>query len=275
VPALRTRVGAQETRDAAPLSWLSDPVLEQAPADGVKPIHIMRWAPADYLDDEFVKGAYLRRDYRTVAFYSAFLFRAWLKGGSLPSQPSRLAVELLMPEKDCAAGAKAAVDAGKLVERDGALYHPRSLREMEEARAFSEEQAARGRAGGSKRTLSGGQANAKQTLQEPEANAKPSVAVAVASSLMPMPLPLPERSAPANPLVAGRRPDLETEALRLVREIATQEKLDPEEVMRQASKYEGSSRSKLNPASMTDDRLLNTVMDLRGWRKALAQKEAM
>ena len=71
---------------------------------------------------------------------------------------------------------------------------------------------------------------------------------------------------PANPLVAGRRDALESEILRLVGEVATAEDKDPEEIMRQASHYTGAARSKLNPASMGDDRLLNTVLDLREWR---------
>jgi hypothetical protein len=71
--------------------------------------------------------------------------------------------------------------------------------------------------------------------------------------------------APANPLVQGRRVELEREALALVGEIATATDRDPAEVMAEASKYPGNpnQRTKLNPASMTDDRLLATVLDLR------------
>lgn len=93
---------------------------------------------------------------------------------------------------------------------------------------------------------------------------------------LPLPLPEPEtepeprHAGPepaaaggprANPLVGGRRDDLEREALRLCREIAALTNEDGETVMARASHWRGSR--KLNPADMTDDRLLNTVIDLR------------
>jgi hypothetical protein len=68
---------------------------------------------------------------------------------------------------------------------------------------------------------------------------------------------------PANPLVAGRRPDLERECLALVRELAAMTGEDPVEVLAHAASYEGARRTKLNPATMSDDRLAATVRDLR------------
>ncbi len=66
-----------------------------------------------------------------------------------------------------------------------------------------------------------------------------------------------------NPLIEGRRPELETECLRLVRRMAELTGNDPLEIIAKASGYAGVLRQKVNPASMTDDRLINTVLDLR------------
>jgi len=71
--------------------------------------------------------------------------------------------------------------------------------------------------------------------------------------------PLPK----ANPLVAGRRPQLELECEALAREIAKLTGEDTLEVMAGGSHYEGARRTAINPANMTDDRLANTVRDLR------------
>lgn len=66
-----------------------------------------------------------------------------------------------------------------------------------------------------------------------------------------------------NPLIEGRRPELEIECLRLVRRLAEMTGADPLDVIAKASGYTGALRQKVNPASMTDDRLINTVLDLR------------
>jgi uncharacterized protein YdaU (DUF1376 family) len=71
----------------------------------------------------------------------------------------------------------------------------------------------------------------------------------------------------AEPLVAGRRPVLETEWLRLVREIAAGEKVNPEDV---PPAWEG--RRGINPADLTDARLLRDLADLRARRAALEPK---
>jgi hypothetical protein len=77
--------------------------------------------------------------------------------------------------------------------------------------------------------------------------------------------PPPDRS---NPLVAGRREELEREALRLASEVARLQDKDPVEVMQTAAHYQGARTSKLNPATMSDDRLANTVLDLRATLEA-------
>jgi uncharacterized protein YdaU (DUF1376 family) len=79
-----------------------------------------------------------------------------------------------------------------------------------------------------------------------------------------------ERKAPANPLVDRRA--YEAEFLALVRELARVTDRDPVEVAREASSYEGARTSPLNPASMTDDRLANSVLDLRANLQAAKAK---
>jgi hypothetical protein len=66
----------------------------------------------------------------------------------------------------------------------------------------------------------------------------------------------------SNPLV-GDRVAREKELLVLVLREAELTNRDGAEVMAEVTSYEGAKRSKLNPASMTDDRLLNSLLDAR------------
>lgn len=94
----------------------------------------------------------------------------------------------------------------------------------------------------------------------------------------PYPYPVNKQSiglsprASANPLVEGNRPTLESELLDLVRREAELLNRDPVEVMAEVSHYEGAKLSKLNPASMTDDRLLNSVLDARARVKRIERE---
>jgi hypothetical protein len=76
-----------------------------------------------------------------------------------------------------------------------------------------------------------------------------------------------------NPFVAGREEELQREALKLTAEIAALTKEDPADVFAEAAHYDGAKRQKLNPANMTDDRLLATVRDLRANLKAIQAKK--
>ena len=69
----------------------------------------------------------------------------------------------------------------------------------------------------------------------------------------------------ANPLIDGRREKLERECLQLCAEEAKDSGRDGFEVMADASRYKGQSA--VNPASMTDDRLIHTILELRAARK--------
>ena len=72
---------------------------------------------------------------------------------------------------------------------------------------------------------------------------------------------------PANPLIEGRRPDMEREGYRLIREINTLEPdRDPTEILLEAARWEtkdGRSRTKVRLETMSDDHLIRTVHDLR------------
>jgi hypothetical protein len=69
----------------------------------------------------------------------------------------------------------------------------------------------------------------------------------------------------ANPLVAGKREELERECLRLCEDEARDSGRDGFEVMADASRWKG--KSMINPATMSDDRLLHCILELRAARK--------
>jgi hypothetical protein len=79
-------------------------------------------------------------------------------------------------------------------------------------------------------------------------------------------------SMPANPLLRGRREALELELQRLVAREAELTDRDPIEVMAEVTTYDGAKRSKLNAASMSDDRLANSVLDARARIKRIEEK---
>ncbi len=83
-----------------------------------------------------------------------------------------------------------------------------------------------------------------------------------------------------------RRVELETEALRLARQIAEDrealgesEMVEPMEVFSQGSSYtqrDGTERRKMRPDIMSNDRLLQTLTDLRAWAmKESSKRKAM
>lgn len=79
------------------------------------------------------------------------------------------------------------------------------------------------------------------------------------------------RSSPPNPLL-GDRPAREREALTLAARLAEINGTDPAEEFADAAHYKGAERRKVNPAAMSDDRLLNTLMDLRANVRAAESK---
>lgn len=116
--------------------------------DGHAPIHIMRWAPADYVNDPFIRKLYQKRDWRTLAFYSAFLFYSHMEGGDLPSDPEDLAAMVFMPPREVTSALALCVSAGKIHEKQGRLYHKRVVAEVIQELEYREQQRAIGKRGG-------------------------------------------------------------------------------------------------------------------------------
>jgi hypothetical protein len=245
------------------------------------PVHIMRFAPADYLMDGFVKGCYRRRDYRTVAFYSAFLFRSHLEGGSLEDDETALADHLGMSEKDVRDALAACVAAGKLKRQGGRVFHHRVVESIEAEMQFRAEQTERGKLGGRPAQKAKAFTPVKPVVVDAESPPSPLPT--------PSPAPSPDRLTPApepgrpEPVGSKRSPfldstqkrqDAEREALKLCGEIAERDGRDAWEVMGEAAHYQGAHRQKFNPASMSDDRLLATLADLKATLAHLRAKPA-
>lgn len=83
-------------------------------------------------------------------------------------------------------------------------------------------------------------------------------------------------SGPANPLIEGRRPEMEREGYRLIREInALDPERDPTEILLEAARWEtkdGRSRTKVRLETMSDDHLIRTVHDLRSILEDVGRK---
>lgn len=96
---------------------------------GKTPIHIMRWAPADYHADEHVKLLKARRDYRTLTFYRHFIDLSFAGGGDLPADPEALAAVVEMPRKDVEHALSFCL--GRLIEQEGErLFQKRVRRDV-------------------------------------------------------------------------------------------------------------------------------------------------
>jgi len=84
-----------------------------------------------------------------------------------------------------------------------------------------------------------------------------------------------ERSCPPSPFLApGERPTKERELLQLVRREAELTNRDGAEVMAEVTSYHGAKTSKINPATMSDDRLLNSLIDAKARVKRLEAQQA-
>lgn len=154
----------------------------------MKPIHIMRWAPADYVNDPSVKLALAQRDFVSATFWPLFLFHAFIQGGELPAEPTALGAILGMRPADIRRALAYWSEQGKLKERDGRLYHERVVRDIADEMAFREEQREKGKLGGRPRV----------TKAEPLPVRKP-VVLERLSPPSPSPTPTPEPFASAAP----------------------------------------------------------------------------
>jgi hypothetical protein len=170
---------------------------------GHTPIHIMRLAPADYVNDPFVRRLYQRGDYRTAAFYPVFLFYSHMEGGDLPADVQILSSTVLMPSRDVAAAIRVCKRAGKIHEENGRLFHRRVRREVQAELDYRRHQSELGKKGGRPKKEEG---RPKGPLLEHESPPAPLPAPAPAPLPAPAPSPLGE-DAGANG--AGPRPSPE------------------------------------------------------------------
>ena len=170
---------------------------------GRVPIHIMRWAPADFENDEAVKLAGRRRNYRALAFYMAFLNHSFMAGGDLPEDPERIAATLGWHRGDVEAALRYWLAEGKLIASDGRISHSRVVREVREELAYRADQSALGKKGGEAAGRGRPKASIGVPLIEdrgtPTESIGPPCAVRRAPAPTPAPDVLPAPSAPASP----------------------------------------------------------------------------
>lgn len=161
---------------------------------GRTPIHIQRWAPADYHADEHVRLLYARRDWRTLTFYRTFIDVAFMKGGDLPADPEALAASLMMPVHDVRTALAFCLD--RLVfEEEGRLLQKRVRREVVAELEFRESQSYSGRRGGLARASRRAQGKTKASL--PESRSEPQARRTPAPAPEPTPSPAPKERLPA------------------------------------------------------------------------------
>jgi len=161
------------------------------------PIHIMRWAPADYVNDPFVRLLVAEEDFATLTFYHLVLNWSHMEGGDLPADPRQLAASLGMRRHRVVRSLQVCVDAGKLKVNDGRLYHPRVVREVKGELTYRAEQAALGRKGGQ----TAGRGRPKETIGDPliEDRATPIGIDRPAVRRAPAPTPAPTPVVPPAP----------------------------------------------------------------------------
>jgi hypothetical protein len=214
----------------------------------------MRWAPADYVNDPVVKLALARRDFAASTFYPLFLFHAFMEGGALPSDPVLLGAIVGMKRADVEKAVGFWVEHGKLQIEDGRIFHRRIVREVAEELEFRAQQAEFGRKGGK----AGGKGRAQG---EPEGSPNP-------------PSPAPTTSASASALrqtpearqATGSRERV-SEGHALITAVAEEAGLDPSEVIRKASDWNGRGYVRLD--TMSPARLDQTIVALKRWQREL------
>lgn len=248
---------------------------------GQTPIHIMRWAPADYVNDPFVKLLVARRDFGTFAFYNLVLNWSHMEGGDLPENPEELAAVIGMSVKDTARSLKVCMDAGKLIADGGRIYHKRVRREVYRELQFRLQQSDNGKRGGAAAGKGRPKASPNGALTEPSASPNPR------GPNPPSPSPAPYAVAAEEP---RRRLDLETaDAIREARWAEERELLstvgrivelsgkDGTEVMRTVTAYKARDgtvmHGKSNPALLQSaERVTKSLADAKAWLADLEGK---
>lgn len=174
---------------------------------GQTPIHIQRWAPSDYHEDQYVRLLKSRRDYRTLTFYRHFIDRSFQAGGDLPADEELLAAAVEMPRKDVAQALKFCI--GTLIEQRGdRLFQARVEREVAEELEYRQLQSQRGKLGG--RPPGGsGESGRKATALPPESG-RQAEEKQPKSPPAPAPAPAPAPNASASARERTTRAPVET-----------------------------------------------------------------
>lgn len=136
---------------------------------GQTPIHFMRWSPADYVNDPWVKLAASRNDTGALAVYHLFLMHSFMEGGRLPSDPELLASVLGLDAKTVtkALAFWSAPKCGLILIKDGRACNPRVLRDVAQELRFRRKQALLGKEGGEAK------ARSRQALGKPKGSPSP------------------------------------------------------------------------------------------------------
>lgn len=148
---------------------------------GQTPIHIQRWAPADYHADEHVKLLESRRAYMVLHFYRQFLDHSFMAGGDLPMDAHRLAAVVKMGPRDVQTAIEACL--GKLIFQDGdRLYQRRVRREVAKELRYRRKQASLGKKGGRPKKNSKDEGEFKGTVLDPKSPPAPTPTPAPSSN---------------------------------------------------------------------------------------------
>lgn len=126
---------------------------------GHKPVLRQKWFPSDFQNDPFVKGLLKRRAFVVYTFYRQFLDMSFIEGGSLPLPPQHgddppttryqlLADAVSMEPRLVADAVSMCIRLGKLVEKDGRLFHHRVLAQVQDEIEFRRNQSEAGARGG-------------------------------------------------------------------------------------------------------------------------------
>ena len=166
---------------------------------GRVPIHIMRWAPADYVNDPFVRLLVSEEDFATLSFYHLVLNWSHMEGGDLSADPRQLSATLGMRRGRVARCLQVCLDAGKLVVENGRLCHPRVVREVKEELAYRAEQAELGRKGGKMAGRNRPKSSVGVPLIEDRGHLSEPIGPPCAVRRAPAPAPAPAPTVPAVP----------------------------------------------------------------------------
>lgn len=228
--------------------------------------------PKDYESDENVKMMSLEQE----GAFLRLLCHSWLHG-SIPSEVAALAKICRVPPSKMAR-LWPGVAPCFTEKTAGRMVNPRQERDRAAQEQHRAERAEAGKRGAEKKW--GGMARPSNgdgsAIKEPLA--KDGSPFSVLRSPSPSARterterPIEAAGPKANPFVDGKRDEYEREAMRLTWGIAELTGRDGAEVFAAAAHYEGAMRQKVNPAGLTDDRLLNTVLDLRATLKAEQDK---